>query len=254
MNIVIIEDEKLTAQDLQKTILSILPNAHIVAIISSVEEGLDFFSVPTPIDLIFSDIQLGDGLSFELFEKAQIQIPIIFCTAYDEYALKAFAAFGVDYILKPFSSESVRKAIDKLDALTLRSKNKENIDYNPIFEAIKQQLAPKTNTSILVYKGDKIIPTDISQIAFFHIENETVYAVTFDQTKLSTHYKLDILEQKFYPQFFRCNRQFLVNRKAIKEASQHFHRKLQVHLTLPFTDAILVGKEKVTAFLDWLQQ
>lgn len=252
MNILIIEDEKLTAQDLKKTILSIRPNAQILAIIPSVEEGISFLSSENTIDLIFSDIQLGDGLSFEIFEKYNLQVPIIFCTAYDDYALQAFKTFGIDYILKPFSLEAVAKAIDKFEHLASFNTSTPTNDYSQIFEAIKQQLAPKSISSILVYRGDKIVPTDTETIALFYIENEIVYAQTFDHKKLNTNYKLDALEQKLFPQFFRANRQVLVNRKAIKEASQHFHRKLQIHLTVPFTETILVGKEKVTSFLNWI--
>ena len=252
MNVLIIEDEKITAQDLQKIILSVQPTANIISIISSVEDGITFFSDPQNIDLIFSDIQLGDGLSFEIFEKTKIQIPIIFCTAYDEYALKAFKNFGIDYILKPFSKEFVAKALEKFEKLSSLNNSTHSNDYGDIFEAIKQQLNPKTITSILMYRGDKIVPTETNTIALFYIENEIVYALTFDQKKLNTNYKLDALEQKLFPSFFRANRQFLINRKAVKEASQHFHRKLQVHLSIPFTETILVGKEKVTSFLDWL--
>ncbi len=252
MNIVIVEDEKYTAQDLQKTILSLRPNAQIAALITNVEDGIAFFSTPQNVDLIFSDIQLGDGLSFEIFERARIQLPIIFCTAYDEYALQAFKTFGIDYILKPFSTEVVAQALDKLEKLSPPKKLQPANDYSEIFDAIKQQLHPKTNTSILVYRGDKIVPTETDSIALFFIEYETVYALTFDQRKLSTNYKLDALEIKLMPKFFRANRQFLVNRKAVKEASQHFHRKLQIHLTIPFAEPILVGKEKATSFLNWL--
>ena len=252
MKILIIEDEMLTAKDLQKTILQINPDAEVINVISSVEDGIAFlFSAPS-IDLIFSDIQLGDGLSFEIFEKSQTQIPIIFCTAFNDYALKAFKSFGIDYILKPFSPEAVEQALYKFSKLTTSKTQKLNSNYSEIFEAMKQQLIPQKATSILVYKGDKIIPVNAETISLFYIENEIVYALTSDQKKLDTNYKMDALEQKLYPHFFRANRQFLVNRTAIKEASQHFHRKLQIHLQFPFPELILVGKEKATQFLNWL--
>ena len=136
--------------------------------------------------------------------------------------------------------------------LTTSTTQKTNSNYNEIFEVIKQQLIPPKASSILVYKGDKIIPVNAESIALFYIENEIVYALRFDQKKMDTNFKMDVLEQKLYPQFFRANRQFLVNRTAIKEASQHFHRKLQIHLLFPFPELILVGKEKVTQFLSWL--
>ncbi|TAE38187.1 MAG: DNA-binding response regulator [Sphingobacteriales bacterium] len=252
MNILIIEDEKLTARDLQKAILSVRPYAQIVGMVASVEEGITFFSTPKNIDLVFSDIQLGDGLSFEIFEHTQTQLPVIFCTAYDEYALKAFKTFGIDYILKPFSTNAITRAFDKFEKLSSPNKSNPTNDYSKIFEVIKQQLIPNKTSSILVYRNDKIVPIEADTIALLYIENETVYALTFEQKTVHTNYKLDVLEQKLSPHFFRANRQFLINRKAVKEASQHFHRKLQIHLTIPFAETILVGKEKGTSFLYWL--
>lgn len=253
MNILIIEDEKFTAHDLQKTILEVQPNTQIISIITSVEDGIAFLSAPHNIDLIFSDIRLGDGLSFEIFEQTKMQIPIIFCTAYDEYALQAFKSFGIDYILKPFASDTVKQALEKFKKLSATYQSTSSPDYSQLYETIKQNLTPtKPISSILVYRGDKIVPTETETIALFFIANEIVYAQTFTQNTFSTNYKLDDLEQKLFPNFYRANRQFLVNRKAVKEASQHFHRKLQIHLTIPFKETILVGKEKVTSFLNWL--
>ncbi len=253
MKIVIIEDEQKTAKNLGKAILSVLPQAEILHYIESVEEGRTFFQNTTDIDLIFSDIQLGDGLCFDIFEKINIEIPIIYCTAYNEYALRAFKNFGIDYILKPFSESDIQQAIQKYQALSAKSNSTKNNVNAELIAEIKRQLSPK-KTAVIVFRGDKIIPIETESIAFLYIENTIVYAFTFDGKKLSTTYKLDDLEQKLYPQFFRANRQFLVNRKAIKEASQYFNRKIQIHLTISFSEVILVGKEKVTLFLNWLAQ
>ena len=251
MNILIIEDEKHTAKDLSRTILEVAPDAYVVDIISSVEEGKEYLRQHANIDLIFSDIQLGDGLSFEIFESLQTEIPVIFCTAHDEYALKAFKTFGIDYILKPFSKEAVAGALNKYSRLSL-NKNENSQDYGKILEQQKQYFKTVSGPSIILHQGEKIIPLDGEKIALFCIDHENVYAWTFEQKKILTHYKLDMLEKKFFPRFFRANRQFLINRKAVKEVSQHFHRKLQIHLTIPFLETILVGKEKVTSFLEWL--
>jgi two-component system response regulator LytT len=248
MRIVIIEDEKNTAEDLSNTIKNIEPKAEVIAILNSVEESLIFFHLNKDIDLIFSDIELTDGLSFDVFDKTPLSIPIIFCTAYNEYALKAFNTFGIDYILKPFSKESVAKSIGKFRSLSAKSKISDNHNYKILLEEVKQKLYPQNLNSILVYKSDKVIPIETDRIALFFIENTIVYAYTFEQLKLNTSYKLDYLEHKLYPQFFRANRQFLINKKSVKEASQHFHRKLQVNFNIPFTDTVLIGKEKVTAF------
>jgi two-component system, LytTR family, response regulator LytT len=250
MKIVIIEDEKLLAKDLARTITANEPNAEIISIIQSVADGIDFFQLNKNIDLIFSDIQLGDGLSFDIFEKVNNTIPIIFCTAFNQYALDAFNNVGIDYVLKPFSNTTIKKALEKYNII--KQKFTTNIDYTTLLLNLKSQLTTTKIPAVLIHQGDKIIPIDGEQIALFFIENTAVYAFTFDKKKHLVAKTLDILETVYYPYFFRTNRQFLINRKAIKEASQFFNRKLLVILSLPFTEQITVGKEKTTAFLDWL--
>ena len=251
MKIVIIEDEKWTAKDLAKTITSLEPDAEIVAILPSVEESVDFLTANKDIDLIFSDIQLGDGLSFEIFEKIQNQIPIIFCTAYNEYALQAFKTVGIDYLLKPFSKVTVGKALDKYQQLKDRWTTPQN-DFSAMLNVLKTQLNPNTKPSVIIQQGDKIIPLDGAKIALFYIEDDYIFAYTFDQKSHILSQKLDVLENTFSPTFFRANRQFLINRKAVKDASHGFNRKIIVNLTLPFKEQIVVGKLKITAFIEWL--
>ncbi len=251
MKIAIIEDEKLTAKDLAKTINVVEPDFEIVALLHSVEEAIDFFRLKPALDLIFSDIELGDGLSFEIFEKQEITTPIIFCTAYNQYALEAFKTVSIDYLLKPFSKHTVGKAIEKFYLLKGKSIAKEN-DYSTLMDLIKNQLNPNRNPSVIIQQADKIIPLDAAKIALFYIENDNVFAYTFDKTKQLLNNKLDVLEKQFSPSFFRANRQFLINRKAVKDASHYFNRKIVVNLNIPFHEQIIVGKLKVTAFVDWL--
>jgi DNA-binding LytR/AlgR family response regulator len=250
MKIVIIEDEKLTAKDLSRTITNIEPDAEILAILYSVEEAIEYLSQHKEIDLIFSDIQLGDGLSFEIFEKTHNQIPVVFCTAYNDYALEAFKTVGIDYLLKPFTQQSVSKALEKY--FHLKERLTPQNDFLGMMNALKQQLMPTKLPSVILQQGDKIIPLEGDKIAFFFIEDNYVFAYTFDQKKHILSQKLDTLEKTFHPQFFRANRQFLINRKAVKDASHFFHRKVVVNLNIPFDEQIIVGKLKVTAFVDWL--
>jgi two-component system, LytTR family, response regulator LytT len=253
MKIVIIEDEKLTAKDLQKTIKSIEPNAEIIIILGSIEESVEYFATEPDVDLIFSDIQLGDGNSFEIFENSTIRIPIIFCTAFNDYALRAFDTFGIDYILKPFSAKTIEKALTKFKTITKQKQTYTN-DLKTIFESISKQIQPNKLPNIIIHQGDKIIPIGGDNIALFYIDSSVVKAILFDDKPCVVSYNLEDLEVKFAPYFYRVNRQFLVNRSAVKEASQHFNRKLLVHLNIPFADEILVTKEKVTPFLEWLAQ
>jgi len=251
MNIIIIEDEHLTAKDLQKTLLSIDESIEIVAVLQSVEEALVFFKTSTiAFDLIFSDIELGDGLSFDIFSNIKNTKPIIFCTAYNDYALQAFNTHSIEYILKPFSKESVAKAIDKYVALKENFASA-NVEYNSIMQLVKAQISGKAG-SVIIKQGSKIFALSVDEIALFYFENGYAFAYTFDQKTHILSKSLEELDASFTPHFFRANRQFLVNRKAIKDVTSTFNRKLVVNLTTPFKEEILIGKLKHTAFLEWL--
>lgn len=251
MKILIIEDERPLAEDLRKAILSVQPDAVITAIIPSVEEGIEYLMQPHETDLIFSDIQLGDGLSFDIFKQIENKVPVVFCTAFNHYMLEAFDTMGIDYILKPFSRDAVVKAIQKFKLLT---QPQAIPDFSRLINSLAANMPPITMPSVIIHQGEKIIPISGNDIALFYIRNDSVLAYTFDKKQWPVNQKLEILEKKFIPFFYRANRQFLVNRKAVKSASQHFHRKIQVLLNIDFSDTIIVGKERVTDFLDWLSR
>jgi two-component system, LytTR family, response regulator LytT len=250
MNIVIIEDEQLTADDLAENILDLDPEVQIIAKLNSVQDAVAWFQRNEHPDLIFSDIQLGDGLCFEIFKSRSITTPVIFCTAYDEYALSAFKANGIDYILKPFDKATIANALARYKELEKRfSVNAQKFEtILHLFENRK----PGKKGSILVYHKDKILPVRLEDIALFYIENEMTYILTFDQKSFTTNKTLDELEKMAGADFYRANRQRLVQRKAIKEAAQYFARSLSVTLTIPFNETIKVNKVKVSDFLNWL--
>lgn len=255
MRVVIIEDERLTANDLAKTIKGIEPDIEIIAFLTSVEESIEYLKFDTNIDLIFSDIELGDGLSFDIFEKLNLKIPIIFCTAYNKYALEAFRTVGIDYILKPFNKISVEKTLNKYRLLREKLSGQEDSlkEYSGLLSSLKKQFTQRIS-SIIVYQGDKIVPINGEEIALFFLENEVIVAHTFDQKKYLVSQNLENLEKIFSPTFFRANRQFLINRKAVKDASHFFNRKMLINLTIPFKEQIVVGKLKITAFINWLAE
>lgn len=251
MKIVIIEDELLTAEDLKNTILDIETDAQVIAILSSVKEAVLYFQKNENPDLIFSDIQLGDGLSFEIFKEISITTPIIFCTAYDEYALTAFKANGIDYILKPYNKKTISDALVKFNQL----KNNFSINrsqYESILTLFDNLQSKKTQVSVLVNYKDKIVPVRINEIALFYIEFEVTHLITFEQKQYSINKTIEELEKVVGEEFFRTNRQFLINRKSIKDASQYFARKLSISLIIPFKEQIIVSKEKTKDFLKWL--
>jgi len=250
MKIVIIEDEQLTADDLSETILKVSPEVLIIARLSSVKDAVAWFRKNEQPDLIFSDIQLGDGLCFEIFRKHPITTPVIFCTAFDEYALTAFKAHGIDYILKPFDEQTIAGALIRYKEL-----ERKFMGNNEQIETILQLFENRKNQkqgSVLVYHKDKILPIKLQDIALFYLEHEITYIITFGQKTFTISKSLEELEETTGNSFYRANRQYLVNRKAIKEASQYFARKLSLSLSIPFSETIIVSKVKVPDFLNWL--
>jgi len=250
MKIVIIEDEKVTARDLAQTIVQSFPQAQVLKTLGSVRESVDYFMNGGSADLVFSDIQLGDGLSFEIFTKVAIDVPVIFCTAFDVYALRAFKANGIDYILKPFTTEAVEAAVNKY--LLFSGKAVDNgFSYSVLEELfiVKKTMDPG---AVLVYQKDKILPIALSNIAFFYLKNGVVHLTTFEKKNFFINKNMEELGAIAEPLFFRANRQFLVNRKAVVDASSYLSRKLSVTLCVPTEESITISKEKMSQFLDWL--
>ncbi len=252
MKIVIVEDEKFTADSLAETIYRVEPKAQIVTFLRSVDESKAYFkSNPSP-NLIFSDIQLGDGLSFEIFEEVKVKSPIIFCTAHNEYLLNAFKTNGIDYILKPFTDKAIETAIDKYKNLTqILSTNTELFgNFRKTFEEKSQ---PKAS-SILIYQKEKIIPIKLEHIAMFYIKDLVVWLQPFVGKAVVVDKTLDALEQQCGDLFFRANRQYLINKNAVKDASHNLSRKFIITLTIPYNDIITTSKEKLTLFKEWLSR
>lgn len=250
MRILIIEDEKITADDLVHSIKQVRPDFKIIEALVSVKSTIAFLEKEPDIDLIFSDIQLTDGLSFDIFKKVKLNVPVIFCTAYDEYALNAFEANGIAYLLKPFTTESIQKAIEKFENFTHLKDDK----LSRLIQFMEQSNVQNASPSLLIYQGEKIIPVNFDDIAVMYLQNGMVKLHTFDHQKYTASETLEELNKIEYPNFFRANRQFIINRNAIKSAAKYFNRKLVLHLKIPFAEKIIISKEKATSFLDWLSQ
>lgn len=253
MTILIIEDEVKTAKALAQLIVAAQPGAQIIASIQSVATAVSYLSNNTRPDLIFMDIQLADGLCFEIFKQVKIASPVVFCTAYDDYAIEAFKANGIDYILKPFSKQSILQAFEKVNQLQSFFQNPKN-DLLSI-EALLNRIEPRPDKkSFLVFKNNKYVTIATENIAFFYIRNELPTITTFDGLEYPISQSLDEVH-KLLPGtfFFRLNRQYLINFNAIKEVEHYFARKLLIKLTIPSPDQLLIGKDKATTFLDWLE-
>ncbi|PTR01397.1 LytTR family two component transcriptional regulator [Mucilaginibacter yixingensis] len=253
MNIIIIEDELRTAKSLENIILGLRPEAKIIGQYQSVERSVEALSGSLQPDLIFMDIQLADGLSFEIFKSVKITCPVVFCTAFDEYSLEAFKRNGVDYVLKPFSKEDIQEAFRKVDELKNFFQQKVVPDLGDLLSKLGGA-SPAGKTSFLVFKNQKYTTVHTDNIAFFYIRNEGTSIMGFDGQEYAISQSLDqITAAVSSKQFFRVNRQYLVNFKAIKEVEHYFLRKLYVKLIIETPDKLLINKEKSSAFLSWME-
>jgi two-component system response regulator LytT len=252
MNIVIIEDEQLTAEDLAELIGRIDKDIRVIALLDSVKNATAFLQRGPAVDLILSDIQLGDGLSFEIFRTVPIHAPVIFCTAYDEYALDAIRNNGIEYILKPYTRECIQTAIDKYRRLKDHFISGEP-DYGKIIQAITgHKTTERKASSILVFHRDKVLPVGLDEAAIFYIDNELTHVQCFDNRDFILNQSLDELEELCGISFFRINRQHLVNRRAIQDANHIQHRKYMVNLSVRFKETLVVSKNRTSNFLEWL--
>ncbi|MDB5087894.1 MAG: DNA-binding response regulator [Mucilaginibacter sp.] len=251
MKIIIIEDELKAAKSLANLVLKLRPAAKIVAQLQSIENSIDYLSQNEEPDLIFMDIQLSDGLSFEIFKSVKIQCPVIFCTAYGEYAMDAIKANGIDYLLKPFSEEDLRAAFVKVENF----KNFFQQNTQPDLDGLLKRMGlDEGKKSFLVFKNNKYTTVQTDQIAFIYIRNESATIMTFHEQEYVIDQSLDQVQSLLSAkQFFRLNRQYLVNFSAIKEVEHYFARKLFVKLVIPSPDKLLIGKEKTSGFLSWLE-
>ena len=252
MKILIIEDEPLAAEDLAFEITALSSQNEILRVVSSIKEAVQYLQTSPPIDLIFSDIELGDGQCFEIFSKIPPPVPVIFCTAYNQYAIQAFKTNGIEYILKPFQTDQIAAAIAKYDRLRTQLKAETLLSGELIRQLFPQNQA--TENAVLVYHKDKIFPVCYTDIALFFVKHEMTHLWSFENQSFSINQTMEELEQKAGRQFFRANRQYLVNRSAIPEVIQHFNRKLLLKLSVNFTDEIIISKEKSPHFLQWLMQ
>lgn len=253
MNIIIIEDEIRTAKSLEQIILKIKPEAKIIGQYQSVESSVEALSGGIQPDLIFMDIQLADGLCFEIFKAVRITSPVVFCTAFDEYSLEAFKNNGVDYVLKPFSKDDIQEALRKVDELKNFFQQKVVPDLNDLLSKLG---APSSfKTSFLVFKNQKYTTVPVESIAYFFIRNDYTAIECFDKEQFIISQSLDQIAASVSPkQFFRVNRQYLVNFKAIKEVEPYFLRKLYVKLVVETPEKLLVNKEKSHNFLKWMEE
>ena len=248
MQVLILEDESKSGLELKRMIETLRPDMKVVEIAPSVKAGLRWLKEHTP-GLIFADIQLGDGLSFDIFRELNVDAPVIFCTAYDEYAIRAFEANGIDYLLKPMDEEKLKKSLQKFDVLqtwfsATAAANMQNL---------LREIHTPHKTTLLVHFQEKIIPVKTMDIAYIYASSGQTSMATLTGAVYTINSTLEELEQSLSPlQFYRINRQFLVNRGAISAIEHYFTRRLHIKLTVNTPETLLVSKQKAPEFLKWM--
>lgn len=249
MNILIIEDETWAAKDLQNMIFKAEPLANILDVISSVQGALKWLSANPAPALIFSDIQLSDGISFEIFETLRLHCPIIFTTAFDDYAIRAFKLNSIDYLLKPVDEKELRAALTKFKTLS-----SENVLGEQLKSLVSNWGQPnkKYKERFLTLHRNTLVPVTQNEIAFFHKE-ELIYLHTTNNEKfISEHHTVDEIETLLNPEvFFRVNRQYIIHIQSV-DRIKTTHKGLTVQLKPAFHTEIDISREKAAAFKNWL--
>ncbi|REE24843.1 LytTR family two component transcriptional regulator [Winogradskyella pacifica] len=251
MNVIIIEDEKPSARRLQRMLKVVDLNAETM--LHSVEESIEWFQNNEHPDLIFLDIQLSDGLSFEIFEAIDIKSAVIFTTAYDEYALKAFKLNSIDYLLKPIDDEDLKTAVEKYKG-RLPQKQSVTLDFNDIKNLLVNPIEREYKKRFSVKVGQHLKLINIEDIECIYSENKGTYAFTTEGRNYLLDATLDELEADLEPDvFFRISRKFYVNINAIKDMVSYTNSRLQIKLNRFNEQDIIVARERVKDFKNWLE-
>ena len=250
MKAVIIEDEAVASQKLERMLSQVASDIQVIARLQSVEESIEWFSLNAAPDVVFMDIHLADGSAFSIFDKVQISCPVVFTTAYDEYALKAFEVNSIDYLLKPINQKYLERAVLKLRSLTTTKTDNTEMISSVLATFRQTKTAYKSN--FLIPHKDKFIPLAIDRIACFYTENKMVKIITYDHQVFNMDSSLEELYTQLDPsQFFRANRQFIVSHKAIKDISVWFGSKVSINLFVTVPEKIIVSKARVAEFKTW---
>jgi len=255
MKVLILEDEPGAAQNLLDLIHEADETMQVLAILESVKDAVAWVGNNPAPHLGFFDIRLADGLSFEVFEKVSIEFPVIFTTAYDEYALQAFKVNSIDYLLKPVDKEALGAAMDKYSSIYQREDSFDSERVRNTIRDVRLHEEKRYKKSFLVYVKDQIIPVAVDQLAYFYLKNEMVYCITKDQRKYLMDQPLDKIGAQLDPEdFFRANRQYIISRNAIQSAVQHFNRKLKLRISPSPEEEVFISKTKAGHFKEWLNR
>ncbi len=252
MNILIIEDELPAARRLRSLVEKLKIQASILEVIDSVEDAVDWFQKQVKPDLIFMDIQLADGLSFDIFNQVEVKAPVIFTTAFDQYALKAFKVNSIDYLLKPIDPQELELAFEKYQK---HYQQNAVYDYQSIRQLMEQMVNRSYKERFLVKMGQQLSYLPVEDIAYFYSEDGLVHALDKKGKRYIIDFTLDQLEEVLQPDnFFRINRKVITGLKAINKIHTYFNSRLKLELQPSVLDEVIVSRDRVPDFKQWLDK
>ncbi len=251
MKVLIFEDEKHTANRLISLLEKYSPDIEPLAVIGSVSEGIEWYGNNPLPDLVFQDILLNDGNCFEIFEKTKLKVPIIFTTAYDEYALQSFKVNSIDYIVKPYDFQDIKKALDKFHGF----KEMFLVPEEKLLKDILFAPQPGTKKRFLIKLGDRYRSVKSSEIAWFVCDEGLTFAFTFENARFPLNYSMDQLSALLDPDvFFRVNRKYMLNFECIGNIHSWFNSRLKISISPKPNEDIVVSRERVKNFKQWLDR
>ena len=251
MKIVIVEDELAASENLTYMLQSIDGSIKVQKVLDSVKTSIAYFSEPNDAELVFMDIHLADGISFEIFDQVDINIPVIFTTAYNQYTLKAFKFNSIDYLLKPLDKDELSDALEQFKVQT-KQKGISDHQIKGLLDLVEGK-ATNYKSTFLVSHRDQLIPIKTENIAYFKIDTGIVKGITSDNKSYIIDNKLEDLEEVLDPKrFYRVNRQFIANKDAIVNIKQYFNGKLVVVMNPVCDERIVVSKAKASEFKEWV--
>jgi DNA-binding LytR/AlgR family response regulator len=253
MRVLIIEDEVIAAERMEAMIRKAMPGVDILGILDSISSAVPWFAENEAPDLAFFDIQLADGLSFEIFEQAEVGCPIIFTTAFDEYALKAFKVNSIDYLLKPIDYDELKAAIDKYRSLS--DGQPISIPRSQDIDAVLKMLTRKYKTRFVVKVGERIRSVPVEEILCFYSMDKASYLQTADDRHYVMDDSLEQVEGLVDPEkYFRVSRKFIIALEGIEDIISYSNSRLKISLKQPTEEDIIVSREKVKEFKAWLER
>ncbi|GAB3502423.1 LytTR family DNA-binding domain-containing protein [Spirosoma knui] len=260
MNVLIVEDEDLAVRKLQKLVQEVDPSLSITGVTASIEDTVEWMQNNPSPDLIFMDIELADGQSFEIFERTEVRSTVIFTTSYDEYALQAFKVNSIDYLLKPIQKEDLQRSLKKFHDLHRtaqpdgQASNSQPFNLDKLLRELQLQQQPKDyRKRFLVRQGQRLLSVETSEIAYFYTDERFSFFRTYTNQKFLVDYTLDELADALDPaHFYRINRGVIVTHRSVSQMQPYFGNRLALTMQPAFDKEAIVSREKVSEFKKWM--